>query len=249
MLYFALTFWLLVIVFTSWGVHQLWSDLIKPKALNALLLPGTLVAISGHLLGLLITGATVSQATLFKDDDSGDPETTTDAKPRIPVLGPIIIGLFPLLFCGAAIYAAAKYLGAPLLNQLPTNYVERSLPLSLGGIFDLLRNQFSLVEALIRALFTLNYRDWRVGVFLYLLLCLALRIRPFAGTARGALGAIILVGVAAAAISSFFDISDPRVQAGWSVLNLLVATLLLLLFATLIVRGAIGLVQVLRSNA
>ena len=56
MLYAALTFWLLVIVFSAWGVHWLWSQMIKPRAVNTVLLPGTLVAQLGHVLGVAAHG-------------------------------------------------------------------------------------------------------------------------------------------------------------------------------------------------
>ncbi|MBN1513099.1 MAG: hypothetical protein JXB13_13880, partial [Phycisphaerae bacterium] len=72
MLYVAMTFWLLVIVFLAWGVHQIWSGMVKPRTVNSILLPGTLVAQLGHVLGLLVTGATVSNTTLYKDDESGE---------------------------------------------------------------------------------------------------------------------------------------------------------------------------------
>ena len=52
MLYLALTFWLLVIVLTAWGVERLWSGMVRPKILNTVLLPGTLVAQIGLVLGL-----------------------------------------------------------------------------------------------------------------------------------------------------------------------------------------------------
>ncbi|MBI1827710.1 MAG: hypothetical protein HY287_08555 [Planctomycetes bacterium] len=249
MLYFAFTFWLLVIVFSAWGVHHLWSGMIKPKVLNALLLPGTLVAICGHLLGLLVTGATVSQATLFKDDDSGEPETTTDAKPRIPILGPVVIGMLPLLACGMAIYFAARFMGSPLISHLPTSYVGRTLPLSLAGIWQLLRDLISLTESMVAALRAANYHDWRVDVFLYLVICLCIRIRPFKGTVRGSLGAIVIVGIAGVGISSFWDAADARVQNMWATLNLMVATLLLLLIISLLIRGTFNLIQALRANA
>src|SRR3989304_852994 len=100
MLYVAMTFWLLVCVLAAWGVHRLWCAIVPVRVLNALLLPGTLVALLGHILGLLVTGATVRTATLYKDG-SGDPETTTHPKPRIPVIGPAIIGMLPLLACGS----------------------------------------------------------------------------------------------------------------------------------------------------
>ena len=50
-----------------------------------------------------------------------------------------------------------------------------------------------------------------------------------------------------AAIASLFDLADPRVQNGWAVLNLTVATLLFLLMASLLIRGSVGLFQLLRQ--
>ena len=78
---------------------------------------------------------------------------------------------------------------------------------------------------------------------------LSLRIAPFPGNLRGALGAIVVLGIGAATISSVFGVADPRVQNAWAVLNLTVATLLLLLFASLLVRGTVGLVRVLGNGA
>ena len=66
------------------------------------LLPGTLVAQLGHVVGLLVTGATVRNNALL-GNDSWDPETTTNPNPRIPIVGPIIIGMLPLLACGTAV--------------------------------------------------------------------------------------------------------------------------------------------------
>ena len=111
MLYATLTFWLLVAVLTAWGVHHLWSGLLRPRTVNSILLPGTLAAQLGHVAGLLVTGATVTNTTLYKDDDSGAPEMTNDPKPRIPVVGSLIIGMLPLLSCALAIFFVTRYLG------------------------------------------------------------------------------------------------------------------------------------------
>ncbi len=249
MLYIAMTFWLLAAVLTAWGVHRLWCAILPVKVVNVMLLPGTLIAVLGHVVGLLVTGATVTSATLYKNDGSGDPETTPDPKPRIPVVGAIIIGLLPLLSCGSAIYLASRYLGSSLMQRLPAGPVSADLPTALPAMFDFLRAQITLVESLVGALSASDFSDWRTSVFVYLLACLTIRMGPFKGTARGALGAIVLLGAGMAAITSLFDVADPRVQTGWAVLNLTVASLLLLLFVSLIVRGAVGLVQVLRTNA
>ncbi|MEK7756924.1 MAG: hypothetical protein AAB385_06900, partial [Planctomycetota bacterium] len=66
---------------------------------------------------------------------------------------------------------------------------------------------------------------------------------------RGALAAIVVLGLGTAAVTSLFDVADPRVQTGQSILTLTVAALLFLLFASLLIRGAVGLVQILRPPA
>ena len=248
MLYVALTFWLLVCVLTAWGVHRLWCGIVPVKVLNALLLPGTLIALLGHILGLLVTGATVDTATLYKDG-SGDPETTTDPKPRIPVLGPVIIGMLPLLACGTAIFFVARHLGEPTASRLPMNIVSLKLPTTLDGLFDLLRNQITLVESLVAAMRVADFHDWKTGVFVYSLVCLTIRMAPFEGTLRGALAAIVLLGLGTAAVASLFELADPRVQTGQSILTLTVAALLSLLLASLVIRGTVGLFRVVRENA
>lgn len=249
MLYVALTFWLLMSVLTAWGVHRLWCSMLPVKVVNVVLLPGTLIALLGHVLGLLVTGATVTSATLYKDDGSGNPETTTDPKPRIPVLGPILIGMLPLLACGAGTYFAARYLGWGMTTKLTSDYVGPHLPTTLNGTFEFLRSQVSLIESLVAAVRTADFRDWKTALFVYLLICLTVRMAPFQGTARGALGAIVLLGSGAAALTSLLDVADPRVQSGWTVLNLSFATLLSLLVVTLIIRGIVALINVIRSNA
>ena len=49
MLYAAMVFWLLILVFAAYGTYQLWAGLIKPNILNFLLLPGTLIAQTGRM--------------------------------------------------------------------------------------------------------------------------------------------------------------------------------------------------------
>ena len=81
-------------------------------------------------------------------------------------------------------------------------------------------------------------------MFVYSLVCLTIRMAPFEGTLRGALAAIVLLGLGAAAVTSLFDLADPRVQTGQSILTLTVAALLFLLFASLLIRGAVMLVEI-----
>jgi len=249
LLYLSLTFWLIMTVLIAWGVHQLWSGLVRPKVLNTVLLPGTLAAQVGHVLGLLITGATISNTTLYKDDESGAPEQTHDPQPKIPVVGPVIIGLLPLLSCGMAIYGAARLLGAQIMAGMSAQIVGPNLPTTTAGFWDLLRGQITLVESIVSAVGAADFGSWQTWLFLYLLVCLSVRIAPFPGNLRGSLGAIVVLGVLGALVSSLTDVADARVQNAWAVLNLTVATLLLLLFVSLLIRGGVGLVRVLREES
>jgi len=248
MVYAALTFWLLVVVLTAWGVQQLLGGLVKPKVFNTILLPGTLVAQLGHVLGLLITGATVSNTTLIKDDEEGAPETTPDPKPRIPVVGPVIIGMLPLLACGIAIFFVSASLGDPVIANVHVTVVGDTLPTSMPAFWDLLRSLITLIESFVDAIALANLGNGKVLLFLYLLVCLAVRMAPFPGYLRGSLAAIVILGIAAAVIASLTDAADPRVQSGWAVLNLSVATLLFLLLISLLVRGCVGLIKLLRGE-
>lgn len=248
MLYAALTFWLLLIVFAAWGVRKLWSGIIQPKIFNSILLPGTLIGLLGHVLGLLVTGATISETTLFKDDDTGEPETTADPKPKIPVVGHVIIGLLPLLACGAGVFFTSRYLGGTTVSQINDDVVGPKLPTSLGGFWQLLRDQITLMESTVSAISSADFHNWKTVVFLYLIVCLVVRMAPFPGNLRGALGAIVLLGIGGGVASSLFDIADPRVQSGWAVINLTVAILLVLLFVSLLIRGLTGLIYVVKND-
>lgn len=249
MIYAALTFWLLVIALTAWGVHRLWSAMIQPKILNTALLPGTLVAQVGHVLGLLVTGATISNTTLYKNDDSGDPETTRNPDPKIPVVGHVIIGLLPLVACAMGIFLVARWLGGPVLVNLTSHSVGPVLPTTIAGVWQLLRDQITLVESIVVAFRAADFADWSTWLFLYLLICLTVRTAPFPGNLRGALGAIIVLGIGAATLCSLFELKNPYIQDAWAVLNLTVATLLFLLLVSLLIRGSVGLVQILRQDA
>lgn len=248
MLYAALTFWILVAVLLAWSVRELLLGLAKPRILNALLLPGTLVGLVGHVLGLLITGATVRDTALFKDDESGEPATTSDPKPRIPIVGPIIIAMLPLLACAAAIHASTKYLGRGVASRMKTDIIGPVLPTTLGGFWQMLRDLISLTESVLLGILRADLTFWPNLLFVYLLVCLAIRMAPFPGTMRGALGAILLLGGAAAITTSLFAFDAPAVATGWRVLNLTVGCLLLLTLMALLLRGGAILIGLARDR-
>lgn len=250
MLYAALTFWLLVIVFSAAGVHRLWSNLVKPRVVNSILLPGTLVAQLGHVLGLLITGNSVQNTKLMGDDEAGEPKADTPDQQRIPVVGPILIGLLPLLACGVCLYVAASYWGGSILNglDLAAGGVSDTLPRSLPGCWALMRDCITLTESVFAAVLQSNLLDWVTLLFLYLSVCLTVRMAPFEGNRRGAIGAILLAGVVIAIVGSLSKVAEQSIRSSWPILSFAVAALLFLLLASLLVSGLVGLIRILAGK-
>lgn len=249
--YASMTFWLLVIVFCALGVHRLWTSLVQPKIVNSVLLPGTLVAQLGHILGLLVTGGTVNNTSLIKDDDSGAPQTSPEAQTRVPVFGAIITALLPLVGCAAAIYWVAQYFGTrtPILSsmeQIPP--AQMALPTSLTHFFDLLRMAITLVQRFVDVVMSSDYGDWRTWLFLYLVVCLTVRMAPLTGNLRGSIGAIFITGLMAFLVGQITQSSAGLFTSAWPLIIFSSAVLLFLLMVSLLVRGMVTLIQTVQGQ-
>ena len=248
MLYAALTFWLFIIIVTAWGVHTLWSGLVKPRVVNAVLLPGTLVAQLGHVLGLLITGNPVRNTELMSDDDKGDPKSEQPERQKIPILGPILVGLLPLIACGGGLFLAAKLFGSGVLGSLSGGsafMLPQQLPTSIAAFWELLRSLITAMESMCGAVAASNLQNWPTLLFLYLAICLTVRMAPFEGHQRGAIGAIALTGVVTAVLGSVIGpAQDFILTSSWQILSFAMATLLTLLLGSLLITGVVRLVRI-----
>jgi hypothetical protein len=244
-LYAAAAFWLMLIVLMAWGVHSLWSRLIQPKAVNILLLPGTLVAQVGHVVGLLVTGGTIRDTTLMGDHETGAPETGGEAAPRVPLIGTIVVAMLPMAALGAAFFLSIRQIGAPLMSRLPLEPpLAQSLPRTLPAFWDQLHRLLTLAERTFETLRLLDFTDWRNILLVYLLVCTSVRMAPLPGNRRGHLGAIVAVGLLAALVGTLAPAVPQRLQESWPILTLAVSTLLLLLILSLLLHGVVGLVRI-----
>lgn len=245
----ALTCWTLVVVLTAWGVHRLWCGIVKPKVIDAVLLPGTLLARLGHVLGLLITGGAVRDVTLLRDSDSDESDSGSAPQTRIPIVGPAIVALLPLALSITAIYLTNRLFGAPLTSSVDDSVIGPTLPQSIAALWQALRDQITLVESLVAAIGTANPMDWRTWALLYLLICLVIRVAPATGCLRSALGGITLTGLVVGVVTLLMGRRLFDLDGAWIILNITQATALLLLLIGLIVRGTGGLVRIARNGA
>jgi hypothetical protein len=240
MIYAAASVWVMVVMLLAWGVHHLWSTIVKPKAVNGVLLPGTLVAQLGQIVGLLITGGTVNNTALMRGDEKGSPGTDPSPQPKIPVIGPVIVALLPMLALGATLYLAIKKLGMPVMEKMPKDLISGQLPGSLAAFWEQLRGLITLAEGTLNAVRSAENANWRISVFVYLLTCLTVRTAPLPGNVRGHIGAIGSVGVIAWLASTVTPGIPEVILQAWPILTLAIGWLLLLLILSLIVRAVIS---------
>ncbi|HKQ49396.1 MAG TPA: hypothetical protein VJZ71_15100 [Phycisphaerae bacterium] len=234
MIYAAASFWLLVFVLMAWGVDHLWRSQAKPKTLNAVLFPGTLVAQVGRIIGLLITGATVAPGAP-KGEDGDRP----DWQPKLPVIGPVLVALIPMAAISSMLYLVMVYLGPAIISQLPADQIPPSMPLSLTAFWEQLRRLITLSENTLNAVRGADIAAWQVALFVYLMICLTIRMAPSPGNVRGHVGAVVILGVIAALAGSVWETMPQLILSAWPLLALSIGWVLLVLLATLLACGII----------
>jgi hypothetical protein len=120
---------------------------------------------------------------------------------------------------------------------------------TLAGAWGFLRGTVDLMQSSLSAALRSNLLDWRYWLFLYLLICLTLRLAPGRAALRPTLLALLLTGVVIAIVGAIVPQAQALLHSGWPVLSLVVATNLLLLVLTLLARGTVELVRVLSGKS
>lgn len=237
MLYLSALVWVIVIVLLAWGVNRIWLGMAKPKAINTLLLPGTIVSSIGRTIALLITGATWGDAS--KVAQPGKPPVESGPQPKMPVLGPIIVAAIPLLMLGVLLHSVMIRMGAPVIAQISQNQVAKDLPLNLAGFWEQLRTLVTLSEKTLDAVRNAEATSWRTFFFVYLMVCLTVRLAPFPGNVRGHLVALLAMGAIASLAGTMTPRLEEIISASWPLLSLTVGWMVLLLMASLLAKAVV----------
>ncbi len=249
MFYAAMIFWLLILVFAAYGTYQLWAGLIKPPVLNLMLLPGTLVAHSGRMLGMLISGGTIQNVSLMSEPRSSSSSTASkNPKSKIPMVGAVLIALLPMLACGFSLYVVVATIGQDVMVAPETAVTQITLPMTFNSMWEVLRNSINVAEQVTATILASDFRNWQTWLFVYLIICLTIRLAPMPGMQRGTIGAVILIGLVLGLIGQFAPTPEEMLQNFWSLLNFSVGSLLCLLLITLMVRGGVGFFRILTNQ-
>lgn len=252
----ALAFWLLLILFTAMGVYRLGELFGKAKLIDWVLLPGTLAGELAYVFGCLITGAEVHGARLFPSDKGQS--SMTQATPAIKVIGPLLAATVALV-CGiGAIVATHRLLDEPVIRQfiVDDTSIIPSVGANLAGqqpttsqeFWNLPAAQVKLVQKMYRTLVTINWGDWRAGLFVYIALCLSIRLAPIRRPIRPALGAAVLAPIIVALAQLAGADLASGIEGLWFLLTYIWASLLLVLIVLALIRGGIYLVNVMRGR-
>ncbi len=249
MLFITTTFWMLAIVFVAYGIFELWAGMVRPRIINLVLLPGTIVAQLGHITGVLMTGGTMDDVkNLIATDIEGSP--TQKEKKGSSLLVSIIVAMVPMVACGLAIYMimTLSHTGWAMLSAAGTHLASETLPTDLPTFWAWLHDSLKLVEDVTQAIFSSDYNQLESWFFLYLLTCLTVRLAPLPGTQRGAVLAILILGTFAGLMGLFSGMPEETIQRAWHLGSFLIATLLFLMIVSLAFRGGVGLYKILANK-
>ena len=261
MVYAAFTMWLVLTVFAGIGVYRMWAALGKPAQVNWALLPGTLVSQMAYIFGCLITGGEIKNAKMVpaKGDSGGGAPQTSDS-PRLKVVGPLVASLMSLVACGAAILAVNKTLGEPVIERFTGGgggYIfstasgaelPKDLPRSWDQGWKLVESQVRLVRRMCETWWNLEWSNWRVALFVYLAICLAVRLGPVSRPIRPTLAAVCGVAGVIAIIGSIDKDFANLIDKVWPLLTYVWASLLALLVGTLVVLGLLALWRIMTGK-
>jgi hypothetical protein len=259
-IYVALAVWLFGLLLMGHGVYRLWAGMVRPYWVHWVLLPGSLVSAMGYIFGSLITGGEVRRASLVGAGQPGPGKgqaaqapPATEAQPRLKVVGPIVASLIAIVVCLLAIVAVNALMGRRVVQTYAVPLPELNLPEKLSqklpsqwnGIWTELDNQVHLARRMCETLPRQKWSDWRVWLFLYLSLCLLVRLQPAGGKLRATLLApLALIGAAAIAASASPPFQKSLTGDLWVLLSFCWALLLLALVGSLVMRGLVLLAAI-----
>ncbi len=266
MIYAAFSVYLLGILFAAMGVYRLWAGMVRPGRVNWALLPGTVVAEMAYIFGCLITGGEVRRAKLMdagkgssgrgksSPGSAGEAEPTTEAKPKLRYIGPVIAAFMTILACGAGILIVHAVLGEPVIEQFTAGGTARltdrltEFPTSTEAFWDQFGWQVDLLHRMAATYTELKWTDWRVPLFVYLAMCLTIRLAPVRRPLRPTLAAVIVLAGIIALIGIVWKRFDGLMGDLWPLVMYVWASMLFMLWVSLMVRGGVGLARALAGK-
>ncbi|MDP2930398.1 MAG: M50 family metallopeptidase [bacterium] len=145
----------------SFVLGEFWQRIFSGKKYRIFLAPGVIVHELSHALACLIAGAKIRKISFFASNGG----YVIHEKPKLPVLGEIIISLAPILGGLAAIF-------------LMSSLLRFSLPISVAGFMNWVIQ---------------SWLDWRFWLFVYLDISVIICLIPSSQDLKNAFPAFLLL--------------------------------------------------------
>jgi hypothetical protein len=189
-------------------------------------------------------------------DDGGGPDPSTQSTDKHKVLGPLVAAFMSIVACGACILLAHSMLGQSVITDFHMGSAKNpspvALPLSLPGtgraFWTQIDMQVELLRRMVDTLPDLKWGNWRIPAFMYLAICLAIRLAPGKRPLRATLGAVVVLAAIIGVLGLLWTRFDTLMSDLWPLVTFAWTLVLFLLCVSLIVRGAVGLVRALAGK-
>lgn len=208
---------LLVVIILSFIIDFLLAHSFLGPKYRILLAPGVIIHELAHGFACLFTGAKVSEMALFEKDGGHVKHT----RPKVPIIGPVIISLAPLVAGIVIIYFTSKYLSAVDLSIFKSGYIAKAV---IAANSNILRN-----------LAHFSFRNW---ILLYIVISTAVTMVPSRQDFVNAFFPLLVLILAFLIISKYTHIFLPT--ASFNLLMLCALNLLILMLILSIVIFAIS---------
>jgi hypothetical protein len=175
----------IVVMALSKVLDHVWARVLKrPWLYLAVAGPGIVVHECAHILGCLLTGAQITKVVLLSRDGG----SVSYTKPRLPVIGNVIISTAPL-FCLPLVLAGLSWLfaaftGCRFSTVFPDFGFAAPVPMLFAGIGQ------TLYDNLIG-----SFNPWFV-LYLYLVVSLVLSVAPSRQDLKNALAGLVVLVLA-----------------------------------------------------
>jgi len=207
--YRAPLFLLLIVIALSYVIDFYLSHGIFGPKYRYFLAPGVIIHEMAHGFACYLTGAKVTQMSVFQKEGGHVKHT----KSKIPILGSVIISLAPLIAGILIIYFISRYLSTGDLNVFKFGYSAKAV-----------------IVANIAIIKNLSHFSWKNWIFLYITISVAVTMLPSREDIFNAFFPLILLIILFLIISKYTHIYlpvDPLNILLFTAINLLILGLIL----------------------
>lgn len=247
MIYVAFSIWMFMVLLVGMGLYRLWTRQFGHRLVDWILLPGTACSELAYANGLLLLGRPAAGGIISTTGNSYAPGQVPTGQFRFLVS--MFASLTGLGGGCIALCLVAKSLGGPILLTFALGGSEASLPVEIPHNIAILGEQWRLLSFFGKTIIQQDWTNWRTPVFIYLTICLAVRL----GVIRHDWRAALITNAAALGVLcglhtlGVVDI-ESSLKHAWPLLTFIWAMLLGMLVLTLVIRGLVDLVRIIRKE-